>query len=148
MENEKVDSATKMDKVKLHFRKHKTKYLMGTSVVIVGGVSFYIGRKYQDKLSSIGMNVINDISPTNIAIGKDILIDNRTEITNNVTNTVNMGGHVRKIVKRLSDNKLYSSVQEAAEDAGVSQSTMSNHLNGKLNHVRGEYYEIAGIGTN
>lgn len=133
-------------KVKGHFKKHKAKYITGGVVVAVGGVSFYIGRKYG--IAGISMDVITEASPTNVAIGKDIKIENKTEITNNVTNTINMGGHVKKLVRRLSDGKLYNSVQEAADDAKVTQPTMSNHLNGREPHVKGESYEIAGIATN
>ena len=93
------------------------------------------------------MDVISKVKPTNVAIGKDITIENKTDITNNVTN-VNMGGHAKKIVRRLSDGKLFGSVQEAAIEAGVSQPLMSNHLNGRSALIRGDKYEIAGLSTN
>jgi len=143
-----MEKKTVGQKVKGHFKKHKVKYLVGVSLVAVGGASFYIGRKYQEGIKTISMDVVNEVSPTNIAIGKDITIENKTEITNNVTNTINMGGPVRKIVRRLSDGKLFGSVEEAANEAGVAISTMSNHLNGRKNHANGELYQIEGLATN
>jgi hypothetical protein len=134
-------------KVKGHFKKHKTKYIVGASVVAIGGVSFYIGRKYQERITSISMDVINEVSPTNVAIGKDINIENKTDITNNVTNTINMGGYTTKFVKRLSDGVIYETVGDAAKAAGVHKTIMSKHINGHSNDVNGEIYEIVGLGT-
>ena len=139
-----MEKKTVGQKVKGHFKKHKVKYIVGGACIVVGGtVGYYVGKHYH----GVNMNVISKVEPTNVAIGKDINIENKTDITNNVTN-VNMGGHVKKLVRRLSDGKIFGSVTEAAEDAGVAQSTMSNHLNGRDSHVKGESYEIAGLGTN
>lgn len=133
-------------KVKGHFKKHKVKYIVGAAGVVGVGVGISIGMNLRET-ATVSMDVINDISPTNVAIGKDIHIENKTEVVNNVTNTINMGGPVRKIVRRLSDGKLYGSVQEAARDAGASKTSMSNHLNGRLEHVNGEQYIIEGLAT-
>src|SRR5690625_2902966 len=137
-----MEKKTVGQKVKGHFKKHKVKYIVGGACLVVGGtVGYYVGKHYYGGI----MDVITKVEPTNVAIGKDINIENKTDITNNVTN-VNMGGHVRKLVRRLSDGKIFASVTEAASEAGVSPSTMSNHLNGRESHVKGESYEIAGLG--
>src|SRR5690625_753647 len=131
-------------KVKGHFKKHKVKYIVGGACLVVGGtVGYYVGKHYYGGI----MDVITKVEPTNVAIGKDINIENKTDITNNVTN-VNMGGHVRKLVRRLSDGKLFGSVNEAASEAGVPQPLMSNHLNGRKDNINGDTYEIAGLSTN
>src|SRR5690625_57562 len=128
-----MEKKTVGQKVKGHFKKHKVKYIVGGACLVAGGtVGYYVSKHYH----GVSMDVISKVDPTNVAIGKDITIENKTDITNNVTN-VNMGGHVRKLVRRLSDGKIFGSVTEAAEDAGVAQSTMSNHLNGRDSHVKG-----------
>ena len=139
-----MEKKTVGQKVKGHFKKHKVKYIVGGTCLVAGGtVGYYVSKHYQ----GVNMNVISKVEPTNVAIGKDITINNKTDITNNVTN-VNMGGHARKIVRRVSDGKLFGSVQEAAGEAKVSTAAMSNHLNGRLKHVKGEHYSIEGLATN
>ena len=138
-----MEKETVGQKVKGHFKKHKVKYIVGGSCLVVGGaVGYYVSKHYH----GVSMDVISKVEPTNVAIGKDITIENKTEITNNVTN-VNMGGHVRKIVRRVSDGKLFGSVNEAASEAGVNKSAMSSHLNGKREFINGESYVIEGLAT-
>ena len=138
-----MEKETVGQKVKGHFKKHKGKYIVGGTCLVVGGaVGYYVSKHYH----GVSMDVISKVEPTNVAIGKDITIENKTEITNNVTN-VNMGGHVRKIVRRLSDGKLFGSVNEAASEAGVNKSAMSSHLNGKRDFINGESYVIEGLAT-
>lgn len=138
-----MEKETVGQKVKDHFKKHKVKYIVGGTCLVVGGtVGYYVSKHYH----GVSMDVISKVEPTNVAIGKDITIENKTEITNNVTN-VNMGGHVRKIVRRLSDGKLFGSVNEAASEAGVNKSAMSSHLNGKRDFINGESYVIEGLAT-
>ena len=139
-----MEKKTVGQKVKGHFKKHKAKYIVGGACLVVGGtVGYYVSKHYH----GASMDVITKVEPTNVAIGKDITIENKTDITNNVTN-VNMGGHVRKLVRRLSDGKIFGSVTEAAAEAGVPQPLMSNHLNGRKDHINGDTYEIAGLSTN
>ena len=139
-----MEKETVGQKVKGHFKKHKGKYIVGGTCLVVGGaVGYYVSKHYH----GVSMDVISKVEPTNVAIGKDITIENKTNITNNVTN-VNMGGHVSKIVRRLSDGKLFGSVNEAAIEAGVPQPLMSNHLNGRKENINGDIYEIAGLSTN
>src|SRR5690625_2750773 len=136
-----MEKKTVGQKVKGHFKKHKAKYIVGGACLVVGGtVGYYVSKHYYGGI----MDVITKVEPTNVAIGKDINIENKTDITNNVTN-VNMGGHVRKIVRRVSDGKLFGSVNEAASEAGVNKSAMSSHLNGKRDSINGESYVIEGL---
>ena len=139
-----MEKETFGQKVKGHFNRNKGKYIVGGTCLVVGGaVGYYVSKHYH----GVSMDVISKVEPTNVAIGKDITIENKTNITNNVTN-VNMGGHTKKIVRRLSDGKLFGSVNEAAIEAGVPQPLMSNHLNGRKENINGDIYEIAGLSTN
>ena len=138
-----MEKKTVGQKVKGHFKKHKVKYIVGGACLVVGGtVGYYVSKYYH----GVNMDVISTVKPTNVAIGKDINIENKTDITNNVTN-VNMGGYATKIVKRLSDGKLFATVGEASKAAGVDKSVMSKHINGHSNDINGVKYEIIGLGT-
>ena len=138
-----MEKKTVGQKVKGHFKKHKVKYIVGGTCLVAGGtIGYYVSKHYH----GVNMNVISKVEPTNVAIGKDISIKNKTNITNNVTN-INMGGHTRKIVRRVSDGKLFGSVNEAASEAGVNKSAMSSHLNGKRDFINGESYTIEGLAT-
>jgi hypothetical protein len=142
-----MEKQTVGQKVKGHFKKHKTKYMVVGGVVVVGGTSFYLGRKYPEHIKSISMDVVNEISPTNVAIGKDIKIENKTEIVNNVTNTINMGGYTTKLVECVEDGVIYGSVKQAAKAAGVSKEAMSKCINGHTDVIDGKHYAIKGLGT-
>ena len=138
-----MEKKTVGQKVKGHFKKHKDKYIVGGTCLVAGGtVGYYVSKHYH----AVNMNVISRVEPTNVAIGKDITIKNNTDITNNVTN-VNMGGYATKIVKRLSDGRLFPTVGEAAKEAGVDKTVMSKHINGHSNDVNGEKYKIYGLGV-
>ena len=138
-----MEKKTVGQKVKDHFKKHKVKYVVGGTCLVAGGtIGYYVSKHYHE----VSMNVISKVEPTNVAIGKDISIKNKTNITNNVTN-VNMGGHATKIVKRLSDGELFPTVGEAAKEAGVDKTVMSKHINGHSNDVNGEKYTIYGLGV-
>lgn len=138
-----MEKKTCGQKVKGHFKKYKVKYIVGGTCLVAGGtIGYYVSKHYH----GVNMNVISKVEPTNVAIGKDITIKNKTNITNNVTN-VNMGGYATKIVKRLSDGELFPTVGEAAKEAGVDKSVMSKHINGHSNDVNGEKYKIYGLGV-
>ncbi len=62
-------------------------------------------------------------------------------------NTVNMGGHMSKIVKNNETGQLWGSVTEAANDLGVTIPTLSRHLNGHRDNVLGHTYSIIGVTT-
>lgn len=77
------------------------------------------------------------------------IITNVTPVFNNdnSSSVVNFGGRMTKIVKRVSDGKVWEKVTEAAEEAGTSASFMSRHLHGHKPDVFGEEYRIIGIAT-
>ena len=114
-----------LDKVKAHIRQHRAAYWAG-SLVVVAGVTYIVTRQMTVRTISVAPvfnNVINNDS------------------------SVNFGGHTTKLVKRLSDEKVWGTVTAAAEEAGCKVPKMSKHLNGKMPHVYGEQYKIIGIGT-
>lgn len=121
-----------IDEIKAHIKKHKTEYAVGTAVVITAGVTYLVTRRL----------VVQPISVAPV-------FNNIPTFNNNGSNNVNFGGHATKIVKRLSDDKVWEKITYAAEEAGVTPSYMSRHLHGH-NHfpdVHGEMYKIVGVGT-
>ena len=117
------------DQVKNHINEHKTEYWTG-SLFMIAGVTYVVTRSFG--IQTIYMAPVFNNMPT---------------FNNNNSNLVNFGGHMTKMVKRLSDDKIFEKVTEAAADAGCSVAKMSQHLNGHKDHVNNEIYKIVGIGT-
>jgi hypothetical protein len=84
--------------------------------------------------------------------GSPVHIDNSVApVFNNMpvfNNTVNNGGHMRKIVRCLEDDTLWLSVTDAAASRNVPLSLMSRHLNGHTDNVNGLHYVIEALATN
>lgn len=59
----------------------------------------------------------------------------------------NFGGYSQKIVRKNSTGDTWLSSKSAAESAGVSPQTMSNHTNGNTDHIYGETYTVIGLCT-
>ena len=116
------------DRAKAHVSRNRTAYIIGTTMVLTGGATYFVTRQMMIKQISIAP-VFNNMP------------------TFNNDNTVNLGGHMTKIVKRDSDGAMWQKMTEAANDAGVSPSYMSRHLHGKNPDVGGQTYTIVGLGT-
>ena len=116
-----LKNGAKYQAVKLHVKKNQ-KFYLGVGV---GAFVILVTRRP-------AINVV--VSP----------LFNNTPVFNN---SVNFGGHMTKMVKRMSDGAMWETVTEAAKEAGVSLSFMSRHLNGHEPHVYNEVYKIVGIGT-
>jgi hypothetical protein len=81
-------------------------------------------------------------------VSSPIFNNNNLPIFNNDNSSlVNFGGRSTKIVKRLSDGKIWEKASLAAAEAGVDAAYMSRHLNGKKPDIFGETYKIVGIAT-
>lgn len=114
------------DEIQAHVEQHKTAYLVGISIAAT-----YI--------------VTRTVCVSSISVAP--VINNMPTFNNDNSSLVNFGGHTTKIVQRLSDGKTWAKVTDAANEAGVSVSYMSRHLNGKESNVYNDIYKIIGIGT-
>ena len=106
----------RVDRVKQHLKDNRTTYLVGAGCLTVG----YLLRKPQTiKVISNGAAPVfnNTVKPV---------------MNNVVHNTVNNGGHMTKIVKRVSDGDIWETVTEAAELASMAFHfrCCPRHLNG------------------
>lgn len=100
---ELVKNGAKYQAVKLHVRRNKKFYMgfgAGTLVVLV--------------VRRPAVNIVNTVSPSFMPI---------------FNNTVNNGGHMRKIIRCLETGELWLSVTEAAAAQGKDVALMSQHLN-------------------
>lgn len=119
-----LKNGAKYQAVKLHVKKHKMKYAVGSTIV----VTYLVTRQFGVRTVTIAPVFNNTANPT-------------------FNNTVNLGGHMTKMVKRMSDGKMWETVTSAAAEAGSSVDLMSKHLNGHKPDVYGEVYKIVGVGT-
>jgi hypothetical protein len=115
-----------LDKVKAHVRRNKRAYSVGT-VVVIAGVAYYLGTR----------RTITQISVAPV-------------FNNMINNTVNNGGHMRKIVRCLETNEIWLSVTEAALAQGKNLSLMSQHLNHPevVPHINELHFVIEALATN
>lgn len=112
-----------MSKVKEHFKKHKTSYIVGGSCLVVGaglGVLFKGGQL-----------LINDSLKVQIA----------SPTTNNITMTMTRPGPKSFVIQCSENQKVWPSIRSAAKDLGVEPSVISKHLKGLKDSVDGLHFE-------
>jgi hypothetical protein len=132
----------KESKIKTHLKKHKVKYIVGGSIVAAGGLGYYVGSRFGLKLDNAQM--VSNIEMFNPK--QSVLVNSNNN--NTVTNVVNMGGRVKKMVKCVDTGEIWEKVSDAAKAAGVKDSVMSRHVNGHSNDIKGMQYKIIGLSTN
>lgn len=128
---EAVKQNVTVNAVLTHVKKNKTTYLVGTGTFVAGGIFAY-ALKTRPQVTTI----TNAFAPVN----------NNTPTFNN-ENNVNFGGYMHKIVKCVETDEIWETAKAAAANRGVDAPTLSRHLNGKIPHVKGEHFEIIGVGT-
>lgn len=125
----------KLEKIKTHFTNNKKEYLIGMSCFVAGGtIAATLRRPIVQE--QINMAIGNVEGAENAPIQNYI----RTLYQKTITMYGNDVGRPGKLVLNTRTKKLYKAEYLAARDAGVSQSTMSNHLNGKTRSVMGDVY--------
>lgn len=108
-------------KVKQHVRDNKTTYFVGAGCLVAG----YLLRRQLSPAVPALVNTINNNPVFN--------------------NTVNNGGYMRKIVRCLETDEMWPSMTKAAEAAGHSLKTMSQHIHGHTESLDGLHYVIEGL---
>lgn len=121
-----IDSE-KIEKIKKHFKDHKTVYL-------ASGASFVLGSLTMLALKGKRIQIVNTNTVTPI-------------FNNHLESTANFGGYAHKVVKCLETNQIWESVNDAAEALGTTQSTLSKVLNGHTSDFAGKHYAIIALGS-
>lgn len=111
-------------KVRIHYRKHKKVYLVGSYVVVAGAV-FVVTRA---TIPSRG------ISNTAILVWRN----------KQMIKLVIRRGHPGYVVRCLETGEIFASIRRAAEANGISASTLRQHLAGKQDAVSGLHFEKLG----
>lgn len=117
---------SRFKRIKRHIKENKTTYLVGGVCLGAG----YFLRKPQV------VTVINEVAPAITPVFNNMPVFN---------NTINNGGHARKIVRCIETDELWPSMTKAAEEAGVSLTKMSQHLHGRKDHVNEMHYVIEAL---
>lgn len=119
-------------KIKKHLQDNRQTYLVGAGC-LAGG--YFLRRPNV-------ITVINEATAPTISP-----VFNNSNVGNVVNNVVNNGGHMTKMVKRVSDGTIWETVTDAAEANDIPMSVLSRHINGHKPDAHGEVFQIVGIGT-
>jgi len=127
-----------LDEIKVHVKKHSTKYAVGTAIVVTAGVTYCVTRQFGVKTITVAPVFNNTVSP----------------VMNNVTNNV---GRCSKIVMDLETEQLWKKIKILAEELAKEHDVpfetvrhvLSKHLNGYpgYEYVFGRKYVTAGLTT-
>lgn len=116
---------TKYQNFKQHVQENRVAYISGAGGIAVGALGVLL-------MTRAPMQIVNNATP----------VFNNMPVFNN---TVNNGGHMRKIVRCVETDEMWPSVSKAAEEAGISITRMSQHVNGHVDQVNGLHYVIEGL---
>lgn len=131
---EQLKENAKYKKIQQHVKDNQITYS------IVGGASFGIVGMLLLKGSPIG--ITNSAAPSIAPVFNN---NNMPVISPVFNNIVNNGGYMRKIVLCLETGQRWGSVNQAAEDVGVTLHRMSQCINGHTDQIKGLHYVIDGL---
>ena len=132
---------TRWERVKQHVIRNRYWYAAGGLALVAGALGYSVGRASVD--GSTHWEIEGVSAGEDVVIGGDHIENNEVHIHN----TNNYGGYQSKIVKNLDTGEIFESQKAAAESVGVSEKTMSRHLNGSIDHLDGVVFERIGLGT-
>lgn len=120
----------KLERVKKHFKDNSKLYLgIGIGVVVsaVGGAAFANTNtgKSTIKMIALGWKPVNNL----------------------VTVELERRGHPGYLVQWVETGDVFPSQNHAAEVLGINPATMSQHLNGKVPHIKGKTFARLGEAT-
>ena len=119
-----MEEATRTQKVKDHFKKHKGVYIAGTAGVAVGATAaIVLTRSNIQIVDSCKVTLLQWKSPT--------------------VNTVQLVSRTNasKAVQCLETGEVFASQNRAADLLGISKSALSKHLNGLRPHASGLHFQ-------
>jgi hypothetical protein len=120
-----------VDEIAAHIKRHKTAYIVGTTVVITAGVTYLVTRN----------TTLSKEGSTNFAsliFGKNTV--NQTAIT-----MVERKGPPSWITECTETGERLLSQRSMASAKGISEWDLSQHLNGNLDNVNGLHFKRIGM---
>ena len=126
---------SKIESIKNHVREHKKAYVVGGTVAAVGvaaGVGYILGVRTTPK------NVDTLVAPSNTINGL------AWKPTQTIEVVVEALGDPGNIIQDLTTGTIYASQNQAARELGVNAARISEHLAGKIPHVKGHTFEFLG----
>jgi len=117
------------NRIKIHVRKHKTKYTFGAGVAVTG-VTVLIFRR---AMPQGGLR--------NTAF---LVFRNRQTVNNVIITQLERRGHPGYIIKCNETGEVFASQARAADAMGINRPNLVSHLNGRLPHTGGYTFERLG----
>lgn len=124
-----------LNTVKDHVERHKTAYIIGGVVVIVGAVYIVTRRRYDVRFN---------YAPSITEMSNKIKLTGnwKPEIHANLVKiNVNDTGRPGYLVYSVDFDKYFPTQTKTAETFGISNSTLSRHLNGHIPDAKGFHFE-------
>jgi hypothetical protein len=125
----------KTDKIKKHFRDHKEAYITGGVCLVVGAAVTYLVMKGDDILASDeSVKLINAIHGNTV----------NGDMHNTIITILERRGHPGNMVLCKETGEVFASQARAAAANGISGSSLSQHLAGLKDSVKGLTFENLG----
>lgn len=124
-----------MDRIKAHFERNKTRYLMG-SYVVVAGATVLVTRGVVLRGAGPNFEGVKIIVRPISIFSKQIIYT----IIN-----VDRSGPLSWVVRCVETGEVFISQHAAAVAKGLSEPRLSSHLNGVSEHVGGLHFERIGL---
>lgn len=122
-------AATRVQRVKNHFRENWKYYAIGGACLLVGSVVTY-GVTRQQALSKVSVDPKVDVK-----------YNWKPNVTQNVIVTFEERSNLSKPVHLVGTDRYFNSQSEAAKQLGISKALLSKHLNGSIDDVNGLRFE-------
>lgn len=117
-----------MSKIQDHWKIHKTKYLIGGGMIASAGVGVGVGLVLNNKL--LVKNQIIQILSWKPSASLEVYIEAL--------------GDPGNVIQDMKTGSVYASQGQAARELGLSPSRISDHLNGRTDHVGGHVFKKIG----
>lgn len=123
-----------IEKVKEHIKEHKLAYSCAATGFAVAGITFLITRGISSQHIGRG---------TSVTANRGIsVVADRSVVTSNVSFiSSRRQGAPSWVVRCKETGQIFTSQRSTALEMGLSESELSKHLNGLLDHVRGFTFE-------
>jgi hypothetical protein len=120
------------EKIKDHIREHPMVYSVGLGT-IVATITVIVMRGVKSQPIDRGISVIAKRGIS--VLGKKVVLHNVSYISSD------RQGPPSWVIRCKETGEIFTSQLAAAKEMGLSSSEISKHLNGKMDHVRGNTFE-------